>query len=103
MVNLPTVVKSTETHRHELQSIKQVPTQDGTGTEIPSDEIKVAFKHTFEFRSPLPKAASSVTMDTTLYIYSTEEGIVRLADRPQDHIPDNAVLSVSCPRGQAGW
>lgn len=95
MVNLPTVVKSTETHKVDLRSITRMTTTDGADEELEADELKVDFKHTFEFRSPLPKGASSVTMDTTLFIYSTEQGIVRLSDRPQDNIPGNALLSVS--------
>jgi hypothetical protein len=95
MVNLPTVVKSTETHKVDLESITRMKTTDGADHEIEADELKVGFKHTFEFRSPLPKEASSVTMDSTLFVYSTEEGIVRLSDRPQGDIPGNALLSVS--------
>jgi hypothetical protein len=95
MVNLPTVVKSTSTHRHDLLSIKAAQTTDGAGKETEADEIQISFKHTFEFKSPLPKSASSVTMDSTLFIYSTEAGIVRFSDRPEGKIPDNSVLSVS--------
>lgn len=95
MVNLPTVVKRTETLNLKLLSITPTSTEDGSGKEVSADEIKADFKHRFEFRSPLPKSASQVTMDTTLFIYSTDRGIVRLADRPQDNIPDNSVLSVS--------
>lgn len=95
MVNLPTVVKSTETLELKLLSITQTETENGKGVNVPSDEIKASFKHRFEFRTPLPSSISKVTMDTTLFVYSTEKGIVRFADRPQDHIPDNAVLSVS--------
>jgi hypothetical protein len=95
MVNLPTVVKSTQSHKIDLLSITKTTTTDGADTRIEADELKVGFKHTFEFRSPLPRKASSVTMDTTLYIYSTENGIVRFSDRPEDNIPGNALLSVS--------
>jgi hypothetical protein len=95
MVNLPTVVKSTETHKINLESITRKQTTDGADKEIEADELKVGFKHTFEFRTPLPKGASQVTMDTTLFIYSTDEGIVRFSDRPEGDIPGNAVLSVS--------
>lgn len=98
MVNLPTVVKSTETLALKLISITpDTTTKDGQDRDIsPVDEIKADFKHRFEFRSPLPSKASQVTMNTTLFIYSSDRGIVRLSDRPQDQIPDNAVLSV-CP------
>lgn len=96
MVNLPTVVKDTKTHNLDLQSITQKTTTDGKDKEIEADELKLGFKHTFQFRSPLPKGASEVTMDTTLFIYSTEKGIVRFSDRPQGDIPGNALLSV-CP------
>jgi len=96
MVNLPTVVKDTKTHNLNLQSITQKTTTDGKDKEIEADELKLGFKHTFQFRSPLPKGASEVTMDTTLFIYSTEKGIVRFSDRPQGNIPGNALLSV-CP------
>ena len=97
MVNLPTVVKSTKTIELKLQSITPTSTEDGTGKSVSADEIKAAFKHQFEFRSPLPSSLSRVTMDTTLFVYSTEKGIVRFADRPQDNIPDNSLLSVSPP------
>ena len=96
MVNLPTVVKSTETLNLKLESITpETQTLNGKGKEILTDEIKASFKHRFTFHSPLPNSMSSVTMDTTLFVYSSEAGIVRFADRPQDHIPDNSVLSVS--------
>jgi hypothetical protein len=96
MVNLPTVVKDTTTHKIDLESITQKSTTDGSGKSSEADELKVGFKHTFEFRTPLPKGASQVTMDTTLFIYSTEQGIVRFSDRPEENIPGNALLSV-CP------
>jgi len=96
MVNLPTVVKETTTHKIDLLSITRQTTTDGADTSIEADELKVGFKHTFQFRSPLPKGASEVTMDTTLYIYSTDQGIVRFSDRPEGDIPGNALLSV-CP------
>ena len=97
MVNLPTVVKSTETLDLKLVSTTTgSTTKDGQERDIsPVDEIKADFKHRFEFRSPLPSKISQVTMNTTLFIYSSDKGIVRLSDRPQDHIPDNALLSVS--------
>lgn len=95
MVNLPTVVKSTETLNLKLISVTSTPTEDGRGKKMQADEIKAEFKHRFEFRLPLPKGAREVTMNTTLFVYSTGEGIVRLADRPQDQIPDNSLLSVS--------
>lgn len=95
MVNLPTVVRSTKTNKLDLLSITKTTTEDGTGRNVPADEIKAGFNHTFEFRTPLPSSLSQVTMDTSLFVYSTDKGIVRFADRPQDQIPDNAVLSVS--------
>ena len=99
MVNLPTVVKSTETLELNLLSITPTQTEDGKGRNVDADEIKASFKHRFEFRTPLPSKMSQVTMDTTLYVYSSESGIIRFADRPQDHIPDNSVLSVSLHPG----
>jgi len=96
MVNLPTVVKDTTTNKLDLESITKVTTTDGADRKIEADELKLGFNHTFQFRSPLPKGASQVTMDTTLFIYSTDQGIVRFSDRPQGNIPGNALLSV-CP------
>jgi hypothetical protein len=96
MVNLPTVVKDTITNKLDLESITKMTTTDGADKKIEADELKLGFNHTFQFRSPLPKGASQVTMDTTLFIYSTDQGIVRFSDRPQGNIPGNALLSV-CP------
>ena len=96
MVNLPTVVKDTTTNKLDLESITKMTTTDGKDKSIEADELKLGFNHTFQFRTPLPKGASEVTMDTTLFIYSTDQGIVRFSDRPQGNIPGNALLSV-CP------
>ena len=97
MVNLPTVVKDTTTHKIDLESITKMTTTDGADRKIEADELKLGFNHTFQFRSPLPKGASQVTMDTTLFIYSTDQGIVRFSDRSQGNIPGNALLSVCLP------
>ena len=101
MVNLPTVVKDTTTHKLDLQSITRQTTADGADKKIEADELKLGFNHTFQFRTPLPKGASQVTMDTTLFIYSTDQGIVRFSDRPQGNIPGHALLSV-CPLSWVG-
>ena len=54
------------------------------------------FKHVFEFKLPLPRGGREVEVNTTLVIFSSEETgkIVRLQDRPDEDIPDNAVLAV---------
>jgi hypothetical protein len=106
MVNLPTVVKDTTTNKLDLESITKMTTTDGKDKSIEADELKLGFNHTFQFRSPLPKGASQVTMDTTLFIYSTDQGIVRFSDRPQGSIPGNALLSVCplfCVGGRGCW
>jgi hypothetical protein len=96
-MHLPTICRSATTLSHEVISLSPTTTTDGTGASMKADEIAVKFKHVFEFKLPLPKGGRQVEMNTTLLIFSSEEKgkIVRLQDRPDDQIPDNAVLSVS--------
>lgn len=90
LLNLPMLVKSTETHKAIVTAVSPSTAQTGS-REVTADEILVDFEHTFVFKA-LPKG---VTMRTTLVIYSAGDKIVRLQDRPDDKIPDNALLSVS--------
>jgi hypothetical protein len=90
------VLSSTSTESYTVLSLTPSTTRTGSRENVQSDEIAVDFKHTFTFKAPLPKAAKSITIHTTLLIWSSEaEGkIVRLQDRPKDDISDNSILSV---------
>ncbi|WVQ73028.1 hypothetical protein IAR50_002591 [Cryptococcus sp. DSM 104548] len=99
LLHLPTVLSSGVTHSYTVSQItSNTPTTDGTGRTVSTDLISVPIKHSFEFKIPLlPSKLKSVTMNSTLEIYSSqvEEGgkIVRLQDRPKENIPDNALLN----------
>ena len=80
-----------------MTSCSRSTTTDGTDASLAADEILVPIKHVFEFKLPLPKGGREFEMNTTLVIFSSPElgKIVRLQDRPDEDIPDNAFLSVS--------
>lgn len=99
------VLSETNTESYTVLSVTPSTTTTGSRQDVPADEIAIDFNHTFTFKAPLPKAAKSITIHTTLLIWSSEkEGkIVRLQDRPKDDISDNSFLSVcrSFLRGSA--
>ena len=90
------VINRAHTESYTILSVKPSTTSTGSRDNVSADEIAVDFKHTFEFKAPLPKVAKTITIHTTLMIWSNEqEGkIVRLQDRPDDDISDNSLLSV---------
>ncbi|CAD6567863.1 MAG: hypothetical protein TREMPRED_004033 [Tremellales sp. Tagirdzhanova-0007] len=95
LLHLPTICQSARTLAYEVNSCSPTTTTDGTGTQLDANEILVRFKHVFEFKLPLPRGGREVEVNTTLVIFSSEETgkIVRLQDRPDEDIPDNAVLA----------
>ncbi|ODN81530.1 hypothetical protein L202_01950 [Cryptococcus amylolentus CBS 6039] len=99
LLHLPTVLSSTTTRSYTVsQIIPNTSTTDGTGRTLSTDLISIPIKHIFEFKVPLlPSKLKSVTMDSTLEIYSSKDAeggkIVRLQDRPKENIPDFALLN----------
>lgn len=85
-----------KTEAYTVISNKPTTTNTGSRQNVTANEIAVDFKHTFVVKAPLPKAAKSVNIHTTLMIWSSEEEgrIVRLQDRPDDDITDNSLISV---------
>ncbi|GFZ49372.1 hypothetical protein JCM24511_07492 [Saitozyma sp. JCM 24511] len=96
LLHLTTICKSARTHSHTVKSVKPTTTLVGHDRRVEADEIDVEIQHEFEFKLPLPKGGRTFGMNTTLCIFSSvaERKIVRLQDRPMDHIPGNALLSV---------
>ncbi|OCF37794.1 hypothetical protein I317_07521 [Kwoniella heveanensis CBS 569] len=86
LLHIPTVTSSTNTRKATVTSLTtSIPTTSGTGRAVPdADLIEVDFLHDLSF-----KLGPTYHLDTTLQIYSTPQGIVRLQDRPGDRIPDN--------------
>ncbi|WWC63159.1 uncharacterized protein I303_105759 [Kwoniella dejecticola CBS 10117] len=85
LLHIPTVTSSTKTRKFSIISLTPgVSTTTGSKREVKADLIEVEFNHDLNF-----KVGPTYNLDTTLQIYSTEEGIVRLQDRPSDRIPDN--------------
>ena len=105
LLHIPTICQSARTLAYEVISCSPATTTDGTGTRLDAHEILVKFKHVFEFKLPLPKGGREVEINTTLVIFSSEEAgkIVRLQDRPDEKIPDNAVLYVRLFSHQSLW
>ncbi|ORY35397.1 hypothetical protein BCR39DRAFT_585037 [Naematelia encephala] len=95
LLHLPTICTSATTNSHLITSLNPITTTSGSGRSVPTTEIAIKVDHTFVFKAPLPVSARSITMNTTLLVYSDEqEGkIVRLQDRPMEQIPENALLS----------
>ena len=102
-MNVPTVTRSATTLSYTVKSVTPTTTTDGTGKQVKADEILVPFKHLFEAKLPLPKGGRTFELNTTLVIYSSaEQGkIVRIQDRPDENLPDNAFLNVGPPISDA--
>ncbi|WWC71692.1 uncharacterized protein I206_105650 [Kwoniella pini CBS 10737] len=85
LLHISTVTSSTKTNKFNIIDLtSNVETETGSKRKVKADLIQVEFNHDLNF-----KIGPTYNLDTTLQIYSTEEGIVRLQDRPGDKIPDN--------------
>ncbi|WVQ99893.1 hypothetical protein IAU59_007036 [Kwoniella sp. CBS 9459] len=88
LLHIPTVTSSTQTRKATVTNFTpSVPTTSGSGRSTTADLIEVDFLHDLTF-----KVGPTYHLDTTLQIYSTPEGIVRLQDRQGDKIPDNGFM-----------
>lgn len=94
LLNIPVVTSSTHTNSYEVNSNEPSSIQNGKGVSVHCDEIHVAFNHDLTFKAPLPKSAKTITLDTTLHIYSDARTgkIVQLKDRPQKEIEDRGLI-----------
>jgi len=100
LLNIPTICNSSTIETYQVTSCSLSSTTDGKGTKLEADEIRVPIKFILDFKIPLvPEGARRVPIDTTLVIFSSKEfgRIVRLQDRPDDNLPNNAFMSV-CSR-----
>ncbi|KAL7423502.1 hypothetical protein Q5752_001082 [Cryptotrichosporon argae] len=87
LLGIPLVTLSTETISHSVTSASPVTTTDGAGASHAATRILLKLAHDLHF-----KPAGTMKLRTTVVIDSTDAGIVRFSDRPEEEISDNSFL-----------